>query len=158
MSYKITKLTTADVLLAKRLIYEWQVEDGVQEPVVPGDEYLQKLLGQDTFHAFVATDESLVIGGLSAYEMRMFTSEEDEIFLYEIGVNEHYRQRGVARAMIDELKKVCVTKGINTFYVGTATDNEPAKKLYKATGGDMELIPWFTYDLGLGRVADPPKI
>lgn len=75
----------------------------------------------------------------------MYKEEVTEIFLYEIAVDPWYRRKGVAKALIKSLKKICVSKGIKEMYVGTEKDNENAIKLYKATGGKTEEIAWFVY-------------
>jgi len=147
MAYTIQKLSRFNLSLAKELIRFWQTEDGIQNPMIPSDDYLNKLLSQDSFHVFVAVENEIIVGGLTAYELIMFPKEEVEMFLYEIGVHEDYRQKGIAAKLIENLKQLCVEKEIKVIFVGTSTDNEPAQKLYKATGGEMEVIPWFTYNL-----------
>lgn len=147
MDYVIKKLTSTDTLQAQELVALWQAEDGITGVPIPRAHYLERLLKQDNFHAFVATFNNEVIGGITAYEMPMFTEETTELFLYEIGVREPHRQKGIARRLINALKEICHTKNITFIYVGTDKDNEAAKKLYTATGGKMEEIAWFVYDL-----------
>ena len=147
MDYIIKKVLPTDLQLAKQLITLWQTEDGYLNPLIPNDSYLHDLLSKDSFHFFVAMKDELVIGGLTAYELLMYKEEETEMFLYEIGVEENYRQKGIAIKLIESLKKTCVDKGIKIIFVGTSKDNQPAKQLYKTTGGEMEEIPWFTYNL-----------
>jgi aminoglycoside 3-N-acetyltransferase I len=147
VDYIIKKLVPADLSIAKQLIKLWQTEDGYVNPIIPNDNYLHDLLSKDSFHFFVAMKEELVIGGLTAYELSMYKEEETEMFLYEIGVEENYRQKGIATKLIDSLKETCAEKSIKIIFVGTSTGNEPAKQLYKTTGGEMEEVPWFTYNL-----------
>ncbi len=147
MDYIIRKLTTDDTALAHELIALWQAEDGITDIPVPKANYFAKLLSQDNFHAFVAIKDNEVVGGISANELTIFNEEATEIFLYEIGVSEPHRQQGIARKLIESLLAVCKEKGITAMYVGTSVDNEAAKQLYASTGGTMELIPWFTYNL-----------
>ena len=147
MNYEIKKLNASDLELAKQLIYQWDTEDGILYPDMPGNHYLLKLLSKETFHVFVAMENNTVVGGLTAYELPMFKVQEHEMFLYEIGVNINYRQKGIASKLIEELKKICLHRNIRTIFVGTSADNEAAKQLYKSTGGEREMIPWFTYTL-----------
>ena len=147
MNLIIKKLSSTDLLLAKQLITLWQTEDGILDPAVPGDSYLHDLLSNDSFHVFAALDGDRVIGGLTAYELSMYKEEVHEMFLYEIGVDENYRQKGIATKLIALLKKTCSEKGIKIIFVGTSFDNQPARQLYETTGGEMEEIPWFTYNL-----------
>lgn len=115
--------------------------------MIPSDKYLGDILSRDTFHVIVALSNGVVIGGLTAYELDMYKEGITEIFLYEIAVEPLYRRNGVAKELIESLKKVCVSKGIREMYVGTEKDNYPAIKLYKSTGGKVEEIAWFVYDL-----------
>jgi aminoglycoside 3-N-acetyltransferase I len=147
MNYIIKKLSPTDLSLAKQLIILWQTEDGDLNPIIPSDSYLDDLISKDSFHVFVAMKDKHIIGGLTAYELPMFKEEVKEMFLYEIGVDENYRQQGIATKLIDTLKKTCFEKDIKVIFVGTSIDNHAAKQLYKATGGEMEEIPWFTYNL-----------
>ena len=147
MSYIIKQLTAADITEAQQLIHNWQIEDGITDTDIPDAEYLAVLLSSDSFHAIVAMDGDLIIGGLTAYELPMFPKAIKEMFLYEISVDERYRQQGIATMLIDQLKSICAAKNIKIIFVGTETTNLPAKKLYKASGGSEEDIAWFTYEL-----------
>ncbi len=147
MSIKIVKLTERDQFFAQQFIKQLHVEDETPDAEMPAGKYINSLLADENFHVFVAVDGDTVAGGLSAYELPMLARQEREMFLYDIEVTEAYRQQGIARALIDELKKVALDRGIKIIFVGTAQDSKPAIKLYEATGGEMEVIPWFTYHL-----------
>lgn len=97
MGCPIKRLLPADLPLAKQLIALWEAEDEYLNPAVPDDAYLHDLLSKETFHFFVAMSDALVIGGLTAYELRMYKKEETEMFLYEIGVEANYRQKGIEK-------------------------------------------------------------
>jgi aminoglycoside 3-N-acetyltransferase I len=87
-----------------------------------------------------------LIGGLTAYEMKMFKRETTEMFLYEIEVAESYRQQGAGKALIEFLKQICREKGIVEMFVGTEKDNSAARRLYAVTGGKAdEDSVWFNY-------------
>ncbi|MEM1137797.1 MAG: GNAT family N-acetyltransferase [Bacteroidota bacterium] len=146
-SCEIKKLGKNDQLLAKQLLEEWYKDDGQLNPSFPKEKYLSSLLNKEDFHAFVAVVNNLVVGGLTAYELPMFDVEANEMFLYEIGVSKAYRQKGIAKKLIEALREVCFSKEIKVIFVGTSMDNEVAKKLYETTGAEIEIIPWFTYNL-----------
>lgn len=147
MNLEIKKLRAEDIQLAKDLFLFYQVDDEVENPVIPSDKYLYDILSRDTFHVIVAIQNGVVIGGLTAYELDMYKEETTEIFLYEIAVHPLYRRNGIAKELIESLKKTCAFKGIREMYVGTEMNNNPAKKLYEATGGKMEDIAWFVYEM-----------
>jgi aminoglycoside 3-N-acetyltransferase I len=139
----IRKLSAADIDLATALFLSWRES----ETKLPGKEYLVSLLNNDAFHIFAAISNNRVVGGLTAYEMPMYLEETKEVFLYEIGVTEEYLRHGIASALINALKTICRDRSIRYFYVGTETDNHPARQLYKKTQAREENIAWFTYDL-----------
>lgn len=147
MDYTIKKLLPTDVDLAKALIETWHIDDGATQVIYPREKYLSKMLSKKTFHTYVALVNDKVVGGLTAYEMDMFDTEETEMFLFEIGVSKAARQQGIATALIEALKKTCLEKHITIIFVATSIDNEIAKKLYANTGGALEITSFYTYTL-----------
>ena len=146
MAFEIRKLSPDEIALAKELMLMFQLDDGIENPTVPSDKYLTEILAKDDFHVIVALENNQLIGGLTAYEMKMFKRETTEMFLYEIGVEKSQRQKGVATALIEFLKEICISKGIVEMFVGTGKSNSAARILYLTTGGKAdEDSVWFNY-------------
>lgn len=106
--------------------------------------------------AFLADPENLFLlarwdgtpcGFLTAHRLQRFDRRRAEVLLYEIGVDEHYQRRGVARALIAELKCWSSEVGADEMWVLTNPSNIPAMALYTATGGalDPEPVAMFSY-------------
>ena len=87
-------------------------------------------------------------GFVSAVEV-FHPDKQAELFLNEIGVIEPHRRRGVARALIDELKRLGQERGCGAIWVLTDEENAAAMGLYAGTGGtwngDRQVM--FEYDL-----------
>ncbi len=147
MTINIKQLAPTDTRYAQELILLWSKDDHDVEPQIPSKTYLKTQLTKGSFHVYVALDDDQVVGGLTAYELNMFDKEVTEMFLYEIGVTANYRRQGIAKKLIDALKKTCYQNNIPIIFVGTSLDNEAAKLLYETTGGDLEITPWYTYEL-----------
>jgi aminoglycoside 3-N-acetyltransferase I len=147
MNYTIKKLSKADLAFAKQLFIFFQEDDGIANPELASDKYLQRLISDANYHVFVALDGAKVIGGVTAYELPMYYGPVNEMFLYEIAVRPGYRRQGIATALIESLKALCGENGVKIIFVGTEKSNLAAKELYLNTGGAMEIIPWFTYTL-----------
>lgn len=135
-SFEIKKLESTEKKLANELFLFFQVDDGERNPTSASDKYLTDLLEKDDFHVLVALENDRVIGGLTAYELKKYKNEATEMFLYEIGVGEKYRRRGVAAALIEFLKAICAEKNIRVMFVLTESENLPARRLYEKTGGE----------------------
>jgi ribosomal protein S18 acetylase RimI-like enzyme len=87
-------------------------------------------------------------GFVSAVEV-FHPDKQSELFLNEIGVMQRDRRRGVARALIDELRRVGRDLGCAGMWVLTDETNTAAMNLYASTGGtwngDRQVM--FEYDL-----------
>lgn len=109
-------------------------------------EYLRCLLQSKEFIAFVALCKGQVIGGLTAYELRMFDEERSEIYLYDLAVMKSHRRKRVASRLIEALKDLAVARNAHAVYV--QSDNTPADaaaiKLYRNFGKPRHV---FHFDL-----------
>ncbi len=61
-----------------------------------------------------------------------------QMLLYEIGVADEFRQRGVARGLIAELEALCRAIDAEEMFVITNGANHAAMELYRSTGGRRE--------------------
>ena len=100
----------------------------------PDDGYLEALLSSETFIAIAAFAGSTVIGGLAGYVLPKFEQPRAELYIYDLAVDEAYRRRGVATAIIDELKKLAAARGIYVIFVQADQADEPAISLYTKLG------------------------
>ena len=57
-----------------------------------------------------------------------------EMFLYELGVDEPYRRRGIGRALVEGLRALAVERGCYGMWVATDEENEAAVRTYRAAG------------------------
>lgn len=100
----------------------------------PSDAYLEELLSSGTFVAVAGMSGPNVVGGLAAYFLRKFEQARTEIYIYDLAVDEAFRRRGVATALIEELKKIAVAKGAYVIYVQADHGDDAAIALYTKLG------------------------
>jgi aminoglycoside 3-N-acetyltransferase I len=100
----------------------------------PRAEYLQRLLGSDTFIAIAAFDGDAVIGGLAAYVLPKFEQERSEIYLYDLAVAASHRRRGVATALISALQREAKRRGACVVFVQADLGDDAAIALYTKLG------------------------
>jgi aminoglycoside 3-N-acetyltransferase I len=144
---EIIELGKSDTDLIGEFFRDFMLDEDDDRTVLASDEYLSGLVSRDDFHVLAAIADRKIVGGLTAYELVKYKREETEMFLYELGVEEEFQRRGIATALIERLKEICREKGIAEIFVATETDNRPARKLYQATGGDLEETAFYTYKL-----------
>ena len=70
-----------------------------------------------------------------------------EMFLYELGVTESHRRRGIGRALVDALAALARERGCYGMWVATDEDNIAALATYRRSGairddGDAVILTW----------------
>lgn len=106
----------------------------------PSDRYLQRLLESDTFIAIAAVEGSIIVGGLTAYELHKFEQERSEIYIYDLAVSESHRRRGIATALISELKLLGAERRAYVIFVQAETPDLPAIELYTKLGAKESVL------------------
>jgi aminoglycoside 3-N-acetyltransferase I len=100
----------------------------------PGEGYLRGLLEGEQFIALAALRGETVIGGLAAYVLEKFEQERSEIYIYDLAVAEPHRRRGVATALIGQLKSIAKARGAYVIFVQADLGDAPAIALYTELG------------------------
>jgi aminoglycoside 3-N-acetyltransferase I len=137
MNYSYKLLSRSDALLLKDLIKvfgEAFGEPDTYQSAVPGDSYLESLLGKQHFIALVALAGEEVVGGLAAYELEKFEQERKEIYIYDLAVLESHRRKGIATRLINELKHIARERGAYVIFVQADQGDTPAIRLYESLG------------------------
>jgi len=106
----------------------------------PDDEYLERLLGSESFIAIAALRHGVVVGGLAAYELPKFEQARSEIYVYDLAVGAAHRRQGIATALFGELKKVALARGAHVIFVQADYGDEPAIALYTKLGKREDVL------------------
>lgn len=140
----IKRLDLKDIDVAKELFLLFQEEDGI-ELRIASNERLIELLSDENFYVTVAYVNKQLVGGLTAYKLKMYKQQASKIMLYEMAVKLSYRRKGVGNALIQKLKMFSKAENVNKFFTPTTGNNIIARNFYEATGGidDEDII--FSY-------------
>jgi ribosomal protein S18 acetylase RimI-like enzyme len=116
------------------------------EPIRP--DWVAAFLRDDRHHLLVVDVDGLPAGFVSATEV-FHPDKPPEMFLNELSVDEPFRRRGAASALLEELSNVGRELGCATIWVLTDEDNEAAMASYRQAGGvwDGEHQVMFEIDL-----------
>jgi GNAT superfamily N-acetyltransferase len=116
----------------------------------------QRFLAAQGHYLLLAYDDAgAPIGFVTGIEMT-HPDKGTEMFLYELGVHERHRGRGVGRALVSALADVARAHRCYGMWVLTDDGNAAALRAYTATGASLEdntrLLAWnFTTELLSGR-------
>jgi ribosomal protein S18 acetylase RimI-like enzyme len=141
--FEIRALGRDDVGLLRSLLDCFAAAFGEPETYCgaqPSDEYLAGLLGSECFVALAAVTDAEVVGGLAAYELRKFEQERSELYIYDLAVSERYRRRGIATALIAELRRIAQGRGAWVVFVQADLGDGPAIALYSKLGAREDVL------------------
>ena len=136
-SFQIHCLSTEDarVLRAMLAMFGEAFEDrDTYTRAQPDDAYLTALLAGGSFIALAALEGTEVVGGLAAYALPKFEQARTEIYIYDLAVAQGFRRRGMATAMIEELRRVGQARGTYVIFVQADPGDDPAIALYTKLG------------------------
>ena len=137
ISVTVRRLHSVDVALMRELnqLFAAAFNDAeVYTRVPPDDSYLCALLGKEHVIALVALVSGQVVGGLVAYELEKFERARSELYIYDLAVTEDYRRRGVATALIQQLRDIAASRGVWVIYVQADYGDNAAIGLYEKLG------------------------
>jgi ribosomal protein S18 acetylase RimI-like enzyme len=97
--------------------------------------WARHFLAQPNHHLCVAFVDGEPAGFVSAVE----TTHPDkgtEMFLYELGVDDRFRRRGIGRALVTAAAERARERGCYGMWVLTESGNEAALRTYESAGAD----------------------
>ncbi|HET6992784.1 MAG TPA: GNAT family N-acetyltransferase, partial [Bacteroidia bacterium] len=116
-------------------------------PVTSSTTRLTNLLSKKEFIVFAALHENEVVGGLTAYELPMHSSDHSEAYIYDIAVHSRFQRKGLGLKMIAALKDYCRQNGIQTFFVEAHGEDIHAVEFYHKAGGKAEKVVHFNFEV-----------
>ena len=117
---------------------------------------VREYLADDRNVFLLAYEGSEALGFLRGTELLQLSTRRKQMFLYEIGVDEEFRQRGVGKALINALLRDCRERGFEEVFVFTDPANLAAVALYRATGATTETPADRMYVFPLHTDLEPP--
>jgi aminoglycoside 3-N-acetyltransferase I len=139
----LVRLRAEDVVLARELNASYAAAFGepeIYQSSPPGEAYLRAALRRDDVIALAAQVHGRVVGGLVAYVLPKLEQERSEIYIYDLAVEEEYRRRGIATALINEVRRIAAESGAWVIYVQADHGDAPAVALYDGLGRREEVL------------------
>ena len=139
----VRRIAPAEILLLRKL--NALFGDAFADPDTygaepPSDAYLERLLAKEHVVALVALAGDAVLGGLVAYELDKFERARRELYIYDLAVDERHRRRGIATALIEQLRAIAMQRDVWIIYVQADQGDLPAIALYEKLGAREEVL------------------
>ncbi|OJJ20171.1 hypothetical protein BKI52_17005 [marine bacterium AO1-C] len=128
----IKRLQISDLELARKLIHLFQTEEDMGPPTYASKERLLELLSDSSFYMIAAFQDGTLVGGLTAYVLRMYKDDIAKILLYEIEVQQDWRRQGLGTLLINRLKEYARQEGASKILIPVTSTNQNAINFYNS--------------------------
>jgi aminoglycoside 3-N-acetyltransferase I len=142
---QIKRLRTKDILVFQKLIQLFKEVFEMKGKTNTTKIHLKKLLGNSHFIAYVIIYENKIVGGLTAYELQKYYSEESEIFIYDIAIKQKFQRKGLGKQLLFTLREYCAANKIKEMFVAANEEDEHALDFYHSSGATPEKVVCFNY-------------
>lgn len=136
-------VTIKRVLASDADLFDRVAADVFDEPVVPAR--LAAYLATPGHLMIVAVKDDEIVGQTAAVIHR-HPDKATELYIDEVGVTPSLHRQGIARRMLTEMLAWGQELGCGESWVGTETDNVPARGLYEGFGAKAELFVMYEMD------------
>jgi ribosomal protein S18 acetylase RimI-like enzyme len=153
---EMLKLASTDLDSFIELIELFEDVFSMENFKMPDKQYLQNLLGKNDFFVFVALNENMVVGGLTAYTLLQYYSEAPLVYIYDLAVKKKFQRKGIGRLLISEITSYCKKNGMQEVFVQADKIDDYALDFYRSTGATEEEVVHFYYPLKETMVKTEP--
>lgn len=120
----------------------------------PTPDLVERFLRRDGHHLVMAVVDNQPAGFVTGVEVD-HPDKQTEMMLYELGVDEPYRRRGIGRALVESLIEVAGRRGCRGVWVPVEADDDRAQAFYRAVGRPLqESAEVFWWDAHQPHVAE----
>lgn len=106
----------------------------------PTDQYLEELLGQKSFFAFVAYKDQEVCAGIVGYILDKYEQQRRELYIYDLAVKTTFQNKGIGFKLIQEAQILAHSLGIYLLFVQALSGDLPATKLYRRFSNEKDVL------------------
>ncbi|WP_125617067.1 GNAT family N-acetyltransferase [Specibacter cremeus] len=110
-----------------------------------GDDYLDRLLGAESFWALAAFAGPDIVGGLTAHTLPMTRCPSSELFIYDLAVHPAHQRRGIGGRLVRELRDAAAQIGLHEIFVLADTEDQQALDFYRAQRAVGSSVTLFTF-------------
>ena len=134
-SIEVRRITDVQTIRAAEHLFDHPIDE----------QAATRFLATDGHHLLLAFADGRPVGMISGVELT-HPDKGTEMFLYELGVDEPHRRRGVGSRLVRELAALAQSRGCYGMWVLTDRGNDAARATYRRAGGiredDQAMLAW----------------
>ncbi|MCL2285586.1 MAG: GNAT family N-acetyltransferase [Firmicutes bacterium] len=100
------------------------------------EESARIFLSNPANYFFACIEDDKIIGYICGHELNRLDGTGNMLYIHGVGVHAAYRQQGVGKQMMTNIKQLCKLSGIRKIFLYTHKTNTAACALYDSTGGN----------------------
>lgn len=143
----VRRLRPGDEELAASVVNAVRLEEDPQGHAADADLMKGFLANESNYLVAAYDDDGTPLGFALGYGLNRVDQARDMMYFHEIGVMQDHQGRGIGKAIMNEMVRICREEGLLNMFLITGDHDTPAVRLYSSTGGrrggDDALI--FTY-------------
>jgi aminoglycoside 3-N-acetyltransferase I len=146
-NFKVKRLGVQDLPAFRELlsIFKEVFEEG--DSPGAGPDALHTLLERMDFVALGVFYKEEVIGGLTAFELPLYTSSGSELFIYDVGISITFQRKGLGSQLIRAAQDYCRENSIGFMFVQANQEDTHALDFYRSCGGMAEQVVNFGFSM-----------
>jgi len=133
MQTEIKLLTTGNTKAFEDLLHIFKEAFEMDDPLIPGEEYLETLLRKKDFLVFVALQNNTVVAGLTVYVLQQYFSTRPVAFIYDMAVHKPHQRRGTGSRLLEATVEFCRTSGFDEAFAEADATDAHAVNFYRKT-------------------------
>src|SRR5690606_7034167 len=134
MTVEIKRLDVGNIGSFQELLLVFEKVFEMEDFSMPNQDYLQRLLGKDGFHVFVAVLDERVVGGLTAHTLPQYYSTMPLVYIYDLAVATELQRKGIGKMLISCINDYCREIGVEEVFVQADEADAYALDFYRSTG------------------------
>ena len=124
------------------------VDDVFDNPI--DETFAREFLNDPRHHIVVAIADSVIVGFASAVHY-IHPDKPPELWINEVGVAPSHHRQGIGKAIMKEMLQTGKQLGCKNAWVLTEQSNEPANRLYKSAGGQINSGETVMYEFEISQ-------
>lgn len=112
-----------------------------------GREKLARYLSLPGHHLFIATDDGVIVGQLTAVSYQHPESRPGDLYIDEVGVAATVRRRGIATRLMQAAFALGRQLGCRDAWLGTEVENLEARAFYESLGERPQKVMYYSFRL-----------
>lgn len=134
----IKEATIKEIDVMAKLFDDYRIFYKKESDIVGAKQFIAERITNKESVIFIAEYEGIASGYIQLYPIFSSTRMKKYWLLNDLFVSSDYRNKGIAKLLLEKGKAFAIETDSAGYYLETATDNHAANALYKSVGLELD--------------------